>query len=74
MPLINEPTTCGPFYVSDWRMLEAEIVTALEAQGYHVRKNAVGDHCVAGFVNIAQLAQALRRVVVKVSMTDHRPA
>jgi hypothetical protein len=55
-------------------MLEAEIVTALEAQGYHVRKNAVGDHCVAGFVNIAQLAQALRRVVVKVSMTDHRPA
>ena len=61
--------TCQPAYVSDWRMLEREIVTALkaQAQGHHIR---VGENCVAGFVNIAHLAQALRRVVVRVTFND----
>jgi hypothetical protein len=50
--------------------LEDEIVTALKKQGYPVTKNAVGDHCVAGFVNIARLSEALKRVVVRVTMMD----
>jgi hypothetical protein len=57
-------------YVDDPRRLEDEIVTALKKQGYWISKNAVGDHCVAGFVNIARLAEALRRVVVRVTMMD----
>jgi hypothetical protein len=70
--MIEKPATqtCQPMYVGDWRKLENEIVTALQEQGHHIRKNAVGEHCVAGFVNIAQLAQALKRVVVRVAMTD----
>jgi hypothetical protein len=65
--------TCGPFYIRDWRRLEDEIVTALQAQaqGCRITKNAVGDHCVAGFVNIAKLAEALRRVVIEVTMLDN---
>ena len=43
---------------------------ALKKQGYRITKNAVGDHCVAGFVNIARLSEALRRVVVRVTMMD----
>ena len=62
--------TCGPMYVSDWRRLEDEIVTALQAQGHHVRKNAVGDHSCAGPVNVTRLAEAMKRVVVRVSMMD----
>jgi hypothetical protein len=71
--MIEKPATqtCQPMYVSDWRKLEDEIVTALEAQGHHIRKNAVGEHCVAGFVNIAKVAQGLRRVVVRVTMMDN---
>ena len=70
--MIEKPATqtCQPMYVSDWRKLENEIVTALQAQGHHIRKNAVGEHCVAGFVNIAKVAQGLRRVVVRVTMMD----
>ena len=33
--------TCQPFYVSDPRKLEEEIVDALKAQGYRVTKNAL---------------------------------
>jgi hypothetical protein len=50
--------------------LEDEIVGALKKQGYRITKNAVGDHCVAGFVNIARLAEALKRAVVRVTMMD----
>jgi hypothetical protein len=66
-------TTCGPGYIRDWRRLEYELVTALEAQaqGCRITKNAVGEHCVAGFVNIAKLAQSLRRVVIEVTMLDN---
>jgi hypothetical protein len=63
--------TCQPMYISDPRKLEDEIATALKAQGHHVRKNAVGENCVAGFVNIAHLAQSLKRVVVRVTMLDN---
>ena len=68
-PMI-EPTTCQPFYVDDRRKVEDEIVTALKAQGYRVTKNAVGDHSCAGPVNITRLAEALKRVVVRVTMLD----
>ena len=66
-----EETTCGPFYVDDRRKVEEEIVDALKEQGYRVTKNAVGDHSCAGPVNVTRLAEALRRVVVRVSMMDH---
>ena len=66
-----EETTCGPFYVDDRRKVEEEIVDALKEQGYRVTKNAVGDHSCAGPVNVTRLAEALRRVVVGVSMMDH---
>ena len=62
--------TCQPMYIDDRRRLEDEIVVALKKQGYRITKNAVGDHCVAGFVNIARLSEALRRVVVRVTMMD----
>ena len=65
-----ETTTCGPFYVDDRRKLAEEIVDALKEQGYRVTKNAVGDHSCAGPVNITRLAEALRRVVVRVTMMD----
>jgi hypothetical protein len=65
-----EETTCGPAYIDDPRRLEEEIVTALKKQGYRITKNAIGDNCVAGFVNIARLAEALRRVVVRITMMD----
>jgi hypothetical protein len=69
----GDRTTCGPMYVRDWRRLEDEIVTALQtqAQGYRITKNAVGEHCVAGFVNITWLAQSPRRVVIEVTMLDN---
>jgi hypothetical protein len=51
--------------------VEEEIVDALKEQGYRVTKNAVGDHSCAGPVNVTRLAEALRRVVVGVSMMDH---
>ena len=63
-------TTCQPFYDDDRRKLADEIATALKEQGYRVTKNAVGDHSCAGPVNITRLAEALRRVVVRVSMMD----
>jgi hypothetical protein len=66
-----EETTCGPFYVDDRRKVEEEIVDALKEQGYRVTKNAVGDHSCAGPVNVTRLAEALRRVVVRVSVMDH---
>ena len=66
-----EETTCGPFYVDDRRKVEEEIVDALKEQGYRVTKNAVGDHSCDGPVNVTSLAEALRRVVVGVSMMDH---
>jgi hypothetical protein len=71
--MIEKPATqtCQPMYVGDWRKLENEIVTALQEQGHHIRKNAVGEHCVAGFVNITWLAQSLRRVVIEVTMLDN---
>jgi hypothetical protein len=56
--------TCQPMYVCDWRKLEGEIVTALQEQGYRISKNADGDLCCEQ-VNIAKLAQGLKRVVVK---------
>ena len=62
--------TCQPFYVRDRKRLEEEIVDALKAQGYRVTKNAVGDHSCAGPVNVTRLAEALRRVVVRVTMMD----
>jgi hypothetical protein len=62
--------TCGPMYVRDWRKLEDEIVTALQKQGYRITKNAIGDLCCEGPVNIARLAQSLKRVVVRVTMMD----
>ena len=65
-----EPTTCGPFYDDDRRKVAEEIVDALKEQGYRVTKNAVGDHSCAGPVNITRLAEALRRVVVRVTMMD----
>jgi hypothetical protein len=51
--------TCQPMYVRDRKRVEEEIVEALEAQsqGCRITRNAVGDHCVAGFVNITKLAQ-----------------
>ena len=55
--------------MTDARLAE-EIVDALKEQGYRVTKNAVGDHSCAGPVNITRLAEALRRVVVRVSMMD----
>lgn len=66
-----EETTCKPAYVSDPRKLADEIVEALKAQGYRITKNAVGDHSCAGPVNITRLAEALRRVVVRVTMMDN---
>jgi hypothetical protein len=67
-----EPTTCQAFYDDDRQRLAEEIVEALQAQaqGCRVTRNATGEHCVAGFVNIAKLAQALKRVVVEVTMMD----
>jgi hypothetical protein len=65
-----EETTCGPFYDDDRRKLADEIVDALKAQGYRVTKNAVGDNSCAGPVNVTRLAEALKRVVVRVSMMD----
>jgi hypothetical protein len=67
----GDSETCGPCYIRDRQRLEEELVTALQAQGHHIRKNAIGDHCVAGFVNIAKLAEALKRVVIEVTMMDH---
>ena len=64
-------TTCQPFYDDDRQRLATETVDALKAQGYRVTKNAVGDHSVTGPVNITRLAEALRRVVVRVSMMDN---
>ena len=66
----GDSQTCGPAYVSDPRRLAEEIVTALQKQGYRVTKNAIGDHSCAGPVNITRLAEALRRVVVRVTMMD----
>jgi hypothetical protein len=63
--------TCQPFYDDDRRKLAEEIATALKAQGYRVTKNAVGDHSCAGPVNVTRLAEALNRVVVRVTMLDH---
>jgi hypothetical protein len=63
--------TCQPAYVSDPRRVEDEIVTALKAQGYRVTKNAIGDHSCVAPVNITRLAEALKRVVVRVTMMDH---
>jgi hypothetical protein len=57
-------------YISDPRRLEDEMVTALKAQGYRITKNAIGDHCATGPVNITRLAEALRRVVVRVTLMD----
>jgi hypothetical protein len=54
-----------PMYVSDWQKLEGEIVTALQEQGYRISKDADGDLCCEGPVNIAKLAQSLRRVVIE---------
>ena len=65
-----ETTTCGPFYDDDRWILAEEIVDALKAQGYRVTKNAVGDHSCAGPVNVTRLAEALKRVVVRVTMMD----
>jgi hypothetical protein len=62
--------TCQPFYVSDPQRVVDEIVTTLKAQGYRITKNAIGDHCAAGPVNITRLAEALERVVVRVTMMD----
>ena len=62
--------TCQPMYVSDPRRVEEEIVDTLKAQGYRVTKNAIGDHCAAGPVNITRLAEALKRVVIRVTMMD----
>jgi hypothetical protein len=64
-------TTCQTFYVDDPRKVEEEIVDALKAQGYRISKNAIGEHSVAGFVNITRLAEALKRVVVRVTMMDN---
>jgi hypothetical protein len=66
-----EQTTCGPMYVSDPRRLQDEIVTALQKQGYRITKNAIGDYCCEGPVNIARLAEGLKRVVVRVTMMDN---
>jgi hypothetical protein len=63
-------TTCQPFYDDDRQRLAMEIVDALKAQGYRVTKNAVGDHSCAGPVNVTRLAEALKRVVVRVTMMD----
>jgi hypothetical protein len=59
-----------PMYVSDWRKLEDEIVTALQEQGYSISKNADGDLCCEGQVNITRLAQALKRVVIEATILD----
>lgn len=66
-----EETTCQHFYDDDRQRLSEEIVDALKAQGYRVTKNAVGDHSCAGPVNITRLAEALRRVVVRVTLMDN---
>ena len=68
---MREPTTCGPFYVSDPRRLADEMVSALKAQGYRITTNAIGDYSAAGPVNITRLAEALRRVVVRITMMDN---
>jgi hypothetical protein len=47
-----------------------EIVDVPKEQGYRIAKNAVGDHSCAGPVNITRLAEALKRVVVRVTMMD----
>jgi hypothetical protein len=56
-------------YVSDWRKLEDELVIRLQEQGYLISKNADGELCCKGHVNIAKLAQALKRVVVRMTLT-----
>jgi hypothetical protein len=66
--------TCQPAYLSDWRLLEREIITALKAQGHDISKNAVGEHCIAAEVNIATLAQALSRSRVVVRLTLMEPS
>ena len=66
-----EETACQPYYVSDPQKVEEEIVDALKAQGYPITKNAIGDHCAAGPVNVTRLAEALKRVVVRVTMMDN---
>jgi hypothetical protein len=65
-----EETTCQPFYDQDRGRLAMEIVDTLKAQGYRITENAVGDHSCAGPVNITRLAEALKRVVVRVTMMD----
>lgn len=44
--------------VNNWRLLEDDIVTALQAEGLTITNDAFGDPCV-GEVNIAKLAQTL---------------
>jgi hypothetical protein len=65
-----EQTTCQPFYDDDRQRLAMEIVDVPKEQGYRIAKNAVGDHSCAGPVNITRLAEALKRVVVRVTMMD----
>ena len=69
-PMCRCEVTCQPMYIDDPKRLEDEIVTALKKQGYRISKNAVGDHCATGPVNITRLAEVLRRVVVRVTMMD----
>ena len=59
-----------PSTLTTGRKVAEEIVDALKEQGYRVTKNAVGDHSCAGPVNITRLAEALKRVVVRVTMMD----
>jgi hypothetical protein len=47
------------------------MVSALKAQGYRITTNAIGDYSAAGPVNITRLAEALRRVVVRITMMDN---
>ena len=56
--------------IRNWKLLEIEIVEALQAEGKHIAKNADGDPCAYG-VNIAKLAQALSLRGVLVTVTPH---
>ena len=54
--------------VANWRLLENEIVLALRLYGAQIEKNALGDPCINGEVNIAVLARLMeKRVLVKVT-------
>jgi hypothetical protein len=45
--------------MSNWRLIEAELVDAFDTNGYKLYEGTNGDKCVKGPISITELAQSI---------------